>query len=278
MDEKEFLEHYPFRKADSHKFDNGRILLISGSKGMAGAAILNIIGATSVGTGYIHSLVEETIYPIVASNQIETVYHVDDLTNSLFVDNLDLYDKIDAIGFGSGLNNHPFAKDYLKQILTNFKKPVIVDAYGLSLLANDDSLYTLNDNLIITPHMGEFMKLTGFDKSVIEADKINIARKFASDHNLTLVLKGPKTLVICKDKTIYENNSGNACLAKAGSGDVLTGMITGMCALYKNNPHQAVIDAVWLHGHIGDMHAKTHSKQIFDLKTYPQYADMFLRS
>ena len=276
MNEKEFFANYPIRKSDSNKFDNGHLLLVSGSKGMAGSAILNIVGANSVGTGYIHALIEEDIYPIIASNQITTVYHVDDHKDPDFIDHLNLYSKLDAIAIGSGLNNNPNARDYFIHILKYFHGPIIVDAYALDLLCEDESLYSLNDNLILTPHIGEFARMINVRKKDILKDKKNIARYFALTKNVTLVLKGPHTLVVSGGAMMYENDTGNEALARAGSGDVLTGMIAGMCALY-DDPYQATIDAVWLHGHLADMHAQKHSKEIFDLTTYPQYADEFFK-
>ncbi|MBQ1508530.1 MAG: hypothetical protein IIZ47_03840, partial [Erysipelotrichaceae bacterium] len=87
-------------------------------------------------------------------------------------------------------------------------------------------------------------------------------------------LKGPGTLIVSPDERVTVNNSGNEALARAGSGDVLTGMITGLCALY-SDPYQATVDAVWLHGHLADEAVKEHSKEIFDLTEYPRYADRF---
>ncbi len=276
MNEKDFFDHYPVRKADSNKFDNGHLLFVSGSKGMAGSAILNIIGANAVGTGYIHMLIDESIYPIVAGKEITTVYHVEDKEDPDLLDHLDLYSKLDAIAIGSGLNNSPNARDHLEHILRHFHGPIIVDAYGLDLLSEDKSLYSLNDSLILTPHIGEFARMTRSPKETILKDKEAIARYFALTNNVTLVLKGPQTLVVSSGGMMYVNDTGNAALARAGSGDVLTGMIAGLCSLYED-PYQATIDAVWLHGHIADMHAKNHSKEIFDLKTYPQYADRFFK-
>ena len=276
MDKKEFMSHYPFRKADSNKFDNGHLLLVSGSKGMAGSAILNIVGARSVGAAYVHAVTEESIYPIIASNQITTVYHVDDLSDPELIDNLDLYSRVDAIAIGSGLNNNPNALEYFTQILENFRGPIIVDAYALDLLSENDRLFSLNDNLILTPHLGEFARMNHSSTREILKDKQGLARYYALSKNVTLVLKGPNTLVVSPGGMMYVNDTGNETLAQAGSGDVLTGMIAGMCALY-DDPYQAAIDAVWLHGHLADMHIKSHSKEIFDLCTYPQYADMFFK-
>ena len=271
-----YFTNFHKRTASCNKYDNGNVLFISGSEGMAGAAILNIIGARSAGTGYIQSLLPENIYPIVAKNEITTVYHVDYLNNPSFIETINL-NKIDAIGIGSGLNNHPYGKNYLIYILNNFHKPIICDAYALQLLSEDESLYDLNNNLILTPHMGEFSRLTKLSIEEITSDKETIARDFSLKHHLTLVLKGPET-IITNDKGMYHiNESGNEVLSRAGSGDVLTGMICGLIPRY-DDTFEAVRDGVYLHGHVADMYVKDHSKEVFDLKTYPHYADMFFSS
>ena len=274
MNKNEFFKHYPVRKIDSNKFDNGRILLISGSYGMAGASILNIKGARSVGTSYIRSLIPSNIYPIVSTNEITTVYHPDDLSNKNYLNNLNILNKVDAIGIGSGLNNHPFHLDYLKDVLINSNVPIVVDACSLDDLANNEELYKLNNKMILTPHLGEFSRLTHLSTEEILKDKENIAINFAKKNNITLVLKGNKTLIVSNNGDISINNSGNEALARAGSGDILTGMITGLCALY-DDYLTAVKDGVWLHGYLCDEEIKSHSKEIFDLTKYSEYADKF---
>ena len=273
MNKKQFFSHYPIRKKDSNKFDNGRVLFISGSRGMAGAAILNIIGARSTGASYIHSLLPESIYPIVATNEITAVYHVDECNDKNYLKKSNLTEKVDSIALGSGLNNHPFAKEYLKEVL-KAKVPVVVDAYGLRLFAGDKNLYKKINTVIMTPHLGEFSALCNMSVAQIQKGRENIAVNFAKEHNVILVLKGPGTLVVSPAGQVYKNNSGNEALARAGSGDVLTGMIAGLCALY-DDPYTATTDAVWLHGHLCDEMIRTHSKEIFDLRNYPQAADTF---
>ena len=272
MDKKTFFSHYPVRRSDSNKFDNGRVLLIAGSYGMAGACILNIIGARSVGASYIDVSLPGDIYPIVASNEVTAGYHPDDLSR----DEIDLpsLHKAGAVAFGSGLTNHPKKETYLNSVLKEVKVPVIVDAEGLRILAGHPKFYHLNSNMILTPHLGEFSALTGLPIEDIEKDRIKIATQFAKDHGVILVLKGPNSLIVNRDASYVVNDSGNEALARAGSGDVLTGMIAGLCSLY-SDPYQATVDAVWLHGYLADEAVKEHSKEIFDLTRYPEYADRF---
>ena len=272
MDKETFFSHYPVRRKDSNKFDNGRVFLIGGSYGMAGACILNIIGARSVGTSYVDVLLPEEIYPIVAANEITSVYHPDDLSSDEI--SVPALHKAGAIAFGSGMTNHPKKKTYLEYILKNTDVPLIIDAEGLNLLSEHPEFYSLNCHMILTPHEGEFSRLCGKSIEEIKQNRIEIAIDFAKKRNIILVLKGPDTLIVDKDGIYIINDSGNETLARAGSGDVLTGMIAGLCSMYEDS-YQAAADAVWLHGHLADEAIKNHSKEIFDLRAYPQYADEF---
>ncbi len=273
MNKDTFFKHYPRRKDDSNKFDNGRILIIGGSYGMAGSCIFNIIGANSVGSSYIDVYLPKDIYPIVASNQIGAIYHPNVFDDNSFID-LDAFKKAKAIAFGSGLSNLIDKEKYLELLLKEARVPLIIDAEGLNIISNHNNLLKLNDNIILTPHLGEFMRLTKLTKEEIENNKEEIAINYAKKNNVTLILKGHKTLVINNDGKFYQNNSGNSILARAGSGDVLTGMLTGLCAIY-NDSRQACIDAVWLHGHLADEALKYYSKEFFDLSNYPFLANQF---
>ena len=274
MDRDTFFRHYPLRSKYANKFTHGRLLFISGSHGMAGACILNLIGARCTGVSFVHAVVPESIYPIVAGKEITTVFHPDECRDPGFLKQLDLYDKVDAIAFGSGLDRHPFAREYLIDVLKDAKVPVVVDAKGLRLLAEDASLYELPSQMILTPHLGEFSALCHLPIETIKEDRERIAIDFAANKKVTLVLKGPDTLIVSREGSLYHNESGNEALARAGSGDVLTGMICGLCALYEDKL-QAVRDAVWLHGHLCDETVRNHSKELFDLTAYPQYAEAF---
>ena len=274
MNKESFFQHYPERRDDSSKADNGRVFLLSGSYGMAGACILNIMGAQCSGAGYIDVCLPDDIYPIVAGKQICAVYHPDKLTDPAYLQKLLAPKKADSMAIGSGLNNHPFKKEYLKDLLMLSKVPVIVDAEGLRILAEHEEFYQLNHNMILTPHLGEFSALSGLSIEQIRENRQQSALQFAREKGVILVLKGPQSLIVSPDGQLTVNNSGNSALARAGSGDVLTGMIAGLAALY-DDPYQAAVDAVWLHGHLADEALKNHSKETFDLTGYPELADRF---
>lgn len=274
MNKEKFFKNYPARDELSNKYDNGVCLFVSGSYGMAGAALFNLTGARSTGASYIHSYLPSSIYPIVAANEASAIYHpYEEDKKELFKEG-GLPHKVKACAFGSGVNNLPYKKEYLKQLIELSDAPLIIDAEGLRILSENEEFYNYGKTLILTPHMGEFSSLCHMDIQTIEKNKTQIAVDFAKSHQVILVLKGHHTLVVSKDGEVYENLSGNAALARAGSGDVLTGIITGLCALY-NDPYMAVKDGVWLHGHLADEALLHHSKEAFDLMLYPSLADEF---
>ena len=240
---------------------------------MAGACILNIIGARSAGASYIEVMLPEAIYPIVAANEITAVYHPDDLSGRTFPE---AFRKAGAVTFGSGMTGHPLKTEYLEYVLRNAEVPVVVDAEGLRILAANDAFYGLNGKMILTPHLGEFSLLSGLSIEEIKSNREKIAVRFAKEKGVTLVLKGPDTITVSPEGRVTVNDSGNEALARAGSGDVLTGMIAGLCSLYEN-AYQAAVDAVWLHGHLADEGIKIHSKEVFDLTVYPELADAFFK-
>ena len=239
---------------------------------MAGALLLNILGARSVGASYIEVLLPENIYPIAASREITPVYHP--YREDEPFPSINALKKVKAISFGSGMTNDPKKEAHLEQVLEQTKQPLVIDAEGLRIYADHPEWGGKRKDLILTPHLGEFSVLTGYPVEEIKQDRVEIAVNYAREKGVILVLKGPGTIVVSPDERVTVNDSGNEALARAGSGDVLTGMITGLCALY-SDPYQATVDAVWLHGHLADEAVKEHSKEVFDLTEYPHYADRF---
>ena len=277
MNEQDFFEYFPVRDPGSNKSDNGTILIVGGSYGMAGAGILNILGARSVGTSYIHVSVPQDIYPILAANQITSVYHPRQDGEPLFVSVQSILPKLDAACFGSGCTNLISKTADLQWLTANITSTLVIDAEGLRILADiPNILSTMKCPVILTPHLGEFtgMVKRGFDE--VSRNKEELALNYAKEHNVILVLKGPKTLIVSPDGDITYNDSGNESLAQAGSGDVLTGIITGMCAKV-SDPYLAACMGVWLHGHLADLWVKDHSRIGLRLEDYPVLADQFFK-
>ena len=279
MEEFLFFNMFPKKPADANKGSFGKILLISGSYGMAGAASLNIIGAKSVGASYIHVALSEDIYPIVAGQHITPVFHpFSELkTDSPAKDAEDIVSSLlpgmKAVCFGSGAVNN-FAKTRIFNTLNNeCKAPLVLDAEALKLIKwSGEELSSFKCPLILTPHQGEFSALSGISPATVTDKPVECATAYAADKNVIMVLKGPRTVVAAPDGRYYVNKTGNNALAQAGSGDVLAGMITAMLS-FVEDPFAAACMAVYMHGRIADLGTEHHSRQCFRLEDYPEIAD-----
>lgn len=240
------------RIRDSHKGTYGRVGILSGSKGMAGAAALNCNAALRSGTGLVKACITDSIYSIVESMCLEAVTYPFDEINVPF-DELDreLIQFSDVIATGSGCANMKNYKIMLEYLLDNYEKPIVIDAEGINLL-NLDRLKNHKRTIILTPHYGEMAGLLKKDVGYIREDILDKAAEFVKTHNVYLVLKGTRTLIACPDGDIFINTTGNPGMATAGSGDVLTGIAAsfiGQGIEIKN----ALRAAVYVHGLAGDI-------------------------
>ncbi len=273
ISEELFFARFPKKPPDAHKGTFGKILLIGGGFGMAGAVCLNVLGAKTLGASYIHVALPETVYPIAAARFLTPVYHpLGEAGAAKTV--ASLLPDMRAVGFGSGCVRMPEKEKILELLLGDtVRVPTVLDAEALRML----TLSALDDRasaspLILTPHLGEFSQLDGTDAETAGKDPVSAAKRFSKDHNVILVLKGPKTAVAAPDGRVYENHSGNPALAQAGSGDVLTGMIAAMLT-FLPDPFEAACSAVWLHGFLADEGRKTRSCQNFSLESFPEIMD-----
>ena len=162
-------------------------------------------------------------------------------------------EKCQALAFGPGLDPGRGTLELLKRLLAKVVPPMIIDAGGLGALALDTGvLKQTKAQLILTPHPGEMARLLGADTSAIQCDRWRIAAEKAKEWGCILVLKGAHTVTALPDGEVYINPTGNPVLATAGSGDILTGMITGLLA-QGLTPKQAALCGVYLHGLAGDL-------------------------
>ncbi len=271
MDFQTFLSIFPPRAEESDKTQNGRILLVAGSYGMAGACSLAQIGAHCLGASYVHVCCPDSIYPILASRDIVSVYHPgDELPPGVLA-------HVDAVGIGCGLTNHPRKRELLRQLLEEAGVPVVLDAEALRLVAADPSLLGIAScPLILTPHLGELAALTGVSLKTVKEDPQAVGKEYAERNHVTLVVKGHRSVILSPEGESCVNDSGNAALAQAGSGDVLTGMITAMCAVSSVDLFHAVCAAVWFHGAIADEAVRGNTTSVFDPVCMPQVANRML--
>lgn len=276
MDEDLFFANFPKKSETAYKGSLGKALLISGCYSMAGAAGLNILGAETVGIPYLHAAMPEEIYAPLASRFLTPVMHP--FGHESWYEVLEpLIHQATAIGFGSGAVYMDHKSQILDLILQNSKVPVVLDAEALRLLQHNTYILRFaGAPVILTPHIGEFSAISNLPEDAIRDNRLKTALDFASDYKVIVVLKGPNTIVASPSGEVYINQTGNQALAKAGSGDVLTGMMTAMLAMTRD-VFTAVCMAVWLHGYLAELGTKNHSMQNFRLETYPELMDELFR-
>lgn len=275
LEEKEYRQLLPERPEDSNKGNFGRLLIIAGSKGMAGAAYLNAMSAYMAGAGLVQIYTPE-----------ENRVILQNLLPEAIITTYDLYDQgqlirllkwADTVCIGSGIGTTDKSRKILRTTLEYVQVPCLIDADGLNLIAEHHKYMneTIPENLVITPHMKEMSRLLGTEVEELKKRRMELLQDFISHYPVTCILKDARTLVASPDKPIYINLSGNASMAKAGSGDVLAGIIAGLMAQGMNRQDASIL-GTYLHGKAGDYgrHAKgSYSVMARDLIEY--LADAF---
>lgn len=245
------------RNKFSHKGNYGHALLISGSKGKMGAAILASRACLRSGVGLLTTHVPSCGNKIMQTAVPEAMLSLDE--NDNVVTNITNFKNYNAIGIGPGVGTNKTTLNILKQLFKNNKLPIVIDADGLNLISqNPDLLKTLPENSILTPHPKEFDRLAGNSKNTYSRH-LN-AIKFANEHKVYIVLKGAYTQIICPNGDCYFNSTGNPGMATAGSGDVLTGILLSFLAQGYNNL-ESVILGVYIHGLSGDIAVSEKSQE-----------------
>lgn len=237
-----------------HKGDFGKIAIIGGSMGMTGSAYLASNAAIKSGAGLVYNIVPKEIFDIMSIKYIEPIAKtLDDLDEmKKFVEGLDV------IGMGPGMGLGAYGQEVFKKII-KIEKNLLIDADGLNILSKNLNLLEERKDFttILTPHEGEFARLTGLSLDEIKNNRKLVAEEFAKKYKIILVLKGHETLVTDGERT-YTNRTGNSGMATGGSGDVLTGIIS---ALMKNyDLFDGARLGVYVHGLSGDIYARKNSK------------------
>ena len=245
----------PVRKRDTHKGDYGRALLLCGSVGLTGAAMLAARAALRTGAGLVHLGVPEKIYPIVAARAgSEIVFPIPcDEAGRLCLASFDEIDRrlvgMDAVLYGPGLGRSQELTALTLKLLQTCRAPLVLDADGINAVAGHiDVLRESACPVILTPHDGEFMRLGGDPKA---KDRVCEAMRMAARTKSVLLLKGYRT-IITDSLNVYRNTTGNPGMATGGSGDVLAGVIVSLLAQHVM-PLEAAAAGAWLHGSAGDL-------------------------
>ena len=247
---REFLDPFvPKRVKHSHKGNYGKGLMIAGSHGKMGASILASRAYMRAGAGLLTVLAPECGYLVLQTAVPEAMVETN---GTMYIqDTIRKLDRFDAVGIGPGIGTESMTAEVMEQLLRNLKIPIVIDADGLNILANNNHLLDLlTEHSILTPHPGEFERLVG--QSVNDFSRINKLRDFASRIKSYVVLKGAHTAIATPEGNVYFNSTGNPGMATGGSGDVLTGIITSLLAQHQSPFHAAVL-GVYLHGLAGDL-------------------------
>lgn len=242
----------PDRPEDSNKGTYGRLLVIAGSKGMAGAAYLNAHAAYMTGAGLVRIYTSSDNREILQTLLPEAIVTTYEEYNKEEL--LSLLTWADSVCIGSGLGMSRLSEKILKTLIEYVKVPCLIDADGLNLLAeNKNYLNQMGERrFVITPHMKEMSRLTGTPVEELKADRIQILKDFISRYRITCVLKDSRTLIASEEKGIRMNLTGNSAMAKAGSGDVLAGVISGWMVQGKEAEDAAEL-GTYIHGLSGDL-------------------------
>ncbi len=251
--------HFPARDPWAHKGDFGHLLTVTGSDGMVGAARLCAEAALRCGVGLLTAALPREAYPAFTAALPEAVCLP--LENTGLSAQLVLREcaaKADAVVLGCGIGRR--AESLVWDVLSHGDTPLVLDADGINTVClHIDKLKTIRRPLVLTPHPGEMARLTGRTVEDVEAHRAAVARAFAEEYDVTLVLKGHETLIAAPHRALLVNHTGNPGMATGGSGDVLAGMIGAFLA-QGMEPYAAAMCAVHLHGLAGDRAAAALSQ------------------
>lgn len=254
------LPRLPKRALDAHKGSAGRVLVVGGSWGMAGAAWLAAAGAVKSGAGYVRVACPESIYPMLAVLAPWAVFVPlrcgDDggVLPGEYARALDAAESSGAAVFGPGMGESAGAGELFAGVLGGISIPSVIDASALfHLSGRGELLGSLPAGAVLTPHPGEMARLLGVSTKEVQSDREAAVAGLAERTGATAVLKGARTLVSDGER-FYENTSGNAGMATAGSGDVLSGVVASFIAQGLGSFEAACL-GVYLHGKAGDIAA-----------------------
>ncbi|MDQ2085616.1 NAD(P)H-hydrate dehydratase [Herbivorax sp. ANBcel31] len=258
IDKRTVEDLIPKRHSDSNKGDFGKLLLLTGSKGMTGAGCLTGKAALRSGAGLLYLAVPASLTNVYDSNLIESVtLPLEDnnsgyLTKSCIKELENHMGNIDVIALGPGLSTKGDVGEVVYNIIENSKVPLVIDADGINAISkNTDILKKCSVPVVLTPHPGEMARLLNVSIDEVQKNRIDAARNFSQSQDVITVLKGSKTIVAAPDGRVYINTTGNSGMSTGGTGDVLTGIIASFIC-QGVEPYKSAIAGVYLHGLCGD--------------------------
>ena len=253
------------RKGQSHKGDYGHVFVLAGSVGLTGAAYLTSQAALMSGSGLVTLGIPRSLNAVMARKLTEVMTRplpetrAQSLSPQAFSEIRKFLDRADVLAIGPGLSQNSETQRLVRKIVASIDKPMVIDADGLNALAGHLSVlrntqYAIR-NTILTPHPGEMARLIDKKVSFIQKNRKDVARAFAKKYNVTLVLKGHRTVVAHPGGKVFVNTTGNPGMASGGVGDVLTGIIASFAGQGLSAFDAAKL-GVYVHGLSGDIAAK----------------------
>jgi ADP-dependent NAD(P)H-hydrate dehydratase / NAD(P)H-hydrate epimerase len=248
------------RPQASNKGNYGHVLIVGGSLGKAGAAAMAGISALRAGAGLSTVATSKSAQPSVAGFYPELMTEPLPETEAgaiatgagLRIE--ELFKTMTVVAIGPGISRDPHTVTLIRSLVASHTTPMVLDADGLNAFeGHTDELNGKGRTLVITPHPGEMARLAACSTSDVQKDRLGVARRFAREHQLIVVLKGHRSLVVQPDGEAWVNTTGNPGMSTGGTGDILTGMVAGMVAQNPNDRLKAVCAAVYLHGLAGDV-------------------------
>jgi ADP-dependent NAD(P)H-hydrate dehydratase / NAD(P)H-hydrate epimerase len=253
------------RPRDSNKGMYGHILIVGGSLGKSGAAAMAGMAALRAGCGLSTVATPGSALPTVAgfAAELMTEFLPETDTGSIAMSTIEsgqfqqLVKPASVVAVGPGIGRNTETVEVVREAVREIKVPLVIDADGLNAFqGHTDLLDGSKRPLVLTPHPGEMSRLAGITIKEVQANRLEVARNFAREHHLILVLKGNRTVVALPNGTAWINPTGNPGMATGGTGDILTGMTAGIIGQMQNDIPRAAVAAVYMHGLAGDIAAE----------------------
>ncbi len=259
----------PRREPDTYKNREGHVLIVGGSRGKTGAVIMSALSATRTGSGLVTvgvpedlnhiletSLVEEMSLPLPGRSRL-SYFAVEEI--------LSLQDRFSVLALGMGMDRYEEGQDIVRELILNWKKPILLDADAINNLADLGDLSILRERegaTVLTPHVGEFSRLTGLSAEEILCGQMDVAVEFSSKYACYLVLKAARTVIATPEGYAHVSLRGTPAMAKGGVGDVLSGILTALMGKMEDTL-SALRLGVFLHGIAGELaEGKTHRESL----------------
>ncbi len=260
---------FPKRKKTSYKYSNGKVLIIGGSKGLSGAVAMSSMSALKSGAGGVVAAIPASVSKIFGGKLFEIMtLELDETAEGSIAPRQ--FEKLkkrinwaDAVLIGPGISINEQTKEFVFELITNCRKNLVIDADALTFLSSKTELLfnrRYNNEIIITPHLGEFSRLSGLSIEDIKVNRFEILRDLAGKYSVNIVLKSETTVSCLKNGEMFINSSGNQSLATIGSGDVLSGIIVSLLAQTKD-VYTALMCGNYLHGLCADLYSEKYGNK-----------------